>query len=61
MVLRICGKDLDVCMYVCMCLSLAKQKNKKTKQKAKKQKNKKLNKYIPMIVFVYARMLLLFL
>ena len=44
---------------VCMCLSLAKQKNKKTKQKAKK--TKKLNKYIPMIVFVYARTLFLFL
>ena len=46
---------------VCMCLSLAKQKTRKQNKKQKKQKTKKLNKYIPMIVFVYARMLFLFL
>ena len=57
MVLRVCGKDLDVCMYARVCQT----KKKKTKQKAKKKQTKKLNKYIPMIVFVYARMLFLFL
>jgi len=45
-----------------MCLSLAKQKKQENKTKSKKtKKTKKLNKYIPMIVFVYARMLFLFL
>ena len=62
MVLRVCGKDLDVCMHVSVCV--CHYLNKKTRKQNKKQKNKKtkkLNKYIPIIVFVYARMLLLFL
>ena len=40
MVLRVCGKDLDVCMYarVCVCQT-KKQENKTKSKKNKKQKN----------------------